>query len=805
MNDSNISPSSPSNRPSELVGQILRARVRKSRFDHCDLDLLEDETDSVIAEGRLYQAYSLAWRNHRLLAELSEYQPNTILEKVFVRRLRREEGRSLWHVHERWGHHNPWLDLALEPDDIVTGTIIRDMTSTRSGEHMGYLAQLDRGAPIQTRESGMIEPCERMQPDIEVFLPDSELPWRDGALDQWSPNTKSKRFSLEVGDPIQALVLEIRVPPMNPVISVVRLIHLRDGTAKKTFKHRENLSRWYFWRFLGKKTEQHVDEADQAPEITLEHMSYAGRRLLLVDDNVRTMAAQSELLTAMGAEVHAIEVRPNHFPNAVTEVTFALRESKFDLALIDNNLPGRDLGQALIDRVRRQLGPEHPTRFALITADSTRAPTGDAKAKLRDNGAIGFVQRPLSHRALQQLLAGEEVWEDAKSPIVKQVSQDLPTLKASPTLQETLEIIAGQPGIHFAVLIKARRQIDSEDLIVAGPVPFSWNQYPEVLSKTALPLLINGRTSTLDVTAKEGGNELLRTARDGCAHWRILELGAARWIFGVGYGADQNIGDQFPLWHAALAAAVDAQGWRGWAQHVSGFVQLGLAHQGLSHEIIHLQTEFKNLLFILERQIGRLEAGEKLGEKNKDDLANRVAALVESNDELLEFSQRQLRAQALRHREVFLPEAAKIIQRIVDTECKEAEVTLHVTDPLLLALPLPNAALILPVVNLLLNAVKHHYRQENRRVELLFDIEETKTDQTLLIDVRDNGPGLGQSVLERLWQPGFSQAIELDKRHGIGLWLSRQLVEEAGGALELHENWRCVGACFRLRYPLHLG
>jgi len=798
-------PSSPSEQPTELVGQVLRAWITNVRFDHCNLDLLDEKNASTIAKGRLYQADSLAWENPKLLAELPKYQSGNVLKTVFVRRLRYEDSEALWYVQERWGQRNPWVDLDLKLGDIITGIVVRSITSTKRGEHVGYLVQLDVGVPIQTSDSGIIESCERIQPDIEVFLPDEKLPWKDGNLDTVPTNSKIRRMSLNIGDPIQALVLEIRVPPMDPIVSLTDLINHRDTMSDKEFKYTDNMARWHFWCFLG-KTEIPRNENQEIQHLTGNEKLYAGKRLLLVDDNARTLAAQSERLRLIGAKVANIEVRPGSFSEAVREVVATLRENDFDLALIDNNLPGKDLGQDLIGRVRAQLGDEYPVHFALITADSARVPTNDTRTELHAKGVIGFVQRPLTHHTLQRLLTGEEVWEEAKSHLkTDQSEQYLPTTKASPTLQETLDIIAGQPGITFALLVKAKRRIEVEDLITSGLAPFTWDQYPEVLRRTDLVLLIDGKIDELRIVSQKGGNELLHAGRQIHSHWRILELGASRWIFGVGYAPDKDIEGQLPLWRAALATAMDAQGWRDWARHVSGFVQLGLAHQGLSHEVIHLQDEFKNLLFSLARRVEKLELGSKLKKDDKEFILDKVLALTRGNEQLLEFSRRQLRAQALRHRDVFLPEVVTTIKRIVDAECLEAEVALHIIDPPPLVLPLPNATLVLPVVNLLINAAKHHYRRENRRIELLFDLEVKDREEFLSIEVRDNGPGLDQAALERLWQPGFSQATDLDKRHGIGLWLSRQLVEEAGGTLDLHENWRGLGACFRIRFPIHLG
>jgi len=119
-------------------------------------------------------------------------------------------------------------------------------------------------------------------------------------------------------------------------------------------------------------------------------------------------------------------------------------------------------------------------------------------------------------------------------------------------------------------------------------------------------------------------------------------------------------------------------------------------------------------------------------------------------------------------------------------------------------LPIPSAAFVLPLVNLLLNAAKHHYRKDNRRVSLLLDVERGPGRAWLHADVRDNGPGLSLAARARLWQAGHSFAAETGQRHGMGLWLSRRLATEAGGRLECVEDWRYLGSHFRLSFPIEL-
>ena len=71
----------------------------------------------------------------------------------------------------------------------------------------------------------------------------------------------------------------------------------------------------------------------------------------------------------------------------------------------------------------------------------------------------------------------------------------------------------------------------------------------------------------------------------------------------------------------------------------------------------------------------------------------------------------------------------------------------------------------------------------------------------VVLDVEDNGPGFPPEVLTRLFDAFFTTKGP-DKGTGLGLCLSREMVERFGGTLQA-ENRLEGGARLRLSLPVH--
>jgi PAS domain S-box-containing protein len=102
------------------------------------------------------------------------------------------------------------------------------------------------------------------------------------------------------------------------------------------------------------------------------------------------------------------------------------------------------------------------------------------------------------------------------------------------------------------------------------------------------------------------------------------------------------------------------------------------------------------------------------------------------------------------------------------------------------------------LLNLLTNAIKYNY--QNGRVELYCQ----KQGQSLVISVKDNGQGIAENQLHKIFQP--FQRLGMEKMTiegtGIGLNICKQLIEGMQGRIgfETEEN---VGSRFWIELPIH--
>lgn len=149
------------------------------------------------------------------------------------------------------------------------------------------------------------------------------------------------------------------------------------------------------------------------------------------------------------------------------------------------------------------------------------------------------------------------------------------------------------------------------------------------------------------------------------------------------------------------------------------------------------------------------------------------------------------------------------VQRIFDevlwtfAQRHSVAVWLHLPAPDLVA-QLPPEVLEHPLINLFENALKSCVRMRAQRkhawVEVGVDVDTRNPKLPLVVWVRDQGDGMTPAQQRRLFNPRHS--VDHDGT-GLGLFLSRRMVQACGGDLRLVETTRWRGSRFELRLPLN--
>ena len=105
------------------------------------------------------------------------------------------------------------------------------------------------------------------------------------------------------------------------------------------------------------------------------------------------------------------------------------------------------------------------------------------------------------------------------------------------------------------------------------------------------------------------------------------------------------------------------------------------------------------------------------------------------------------------------------------------------------------------LLNLVLNAAQALPAgdPEHQRIE----VRTRRSGDRALIEVADTGPGVPEELASRIFEPFFTTRGSLGGT-GLGLWLSRSIVEEEGGTLTWH-NRPEGGAVFTVSLPLFRG
>jgi PAS domain S-box-containing protein len=91
---------------------------------------------------------------------------------------------------------------------------------------------------------------------------------------------------------------------------------------------------------------------------------------------------------------------------------------------------------------------------------------------------------------------------------------------------------------------------------------------------------------------------------------------------------------------------------------------------------------------------------------------------------------------------------------------------------------------------------------QNGQIQVRGRTEDNNGNNRVVMSVSDNGPGIAPSQLSNLFEPFFT--TKADKGSGLGLWVSRSIVQKHGGTIRLtsNQNGGGAGTEFTLEIPV---
>lgn len=221
--------------------------------------------------------------------------------------------------------------------------------------------------------------------------------------------------------------------------------------------------------------------------------------------------------------------------------------------------------------------------------------------------------------------------------------------------------------------------------------------------------------------------------------------------------------------------------------HQEKMAAFGLLAAGIAHEVGNPLTSISSIVQILQRRDYDPYTHDKLGLA-----AGQLQRIRQTLRELVEFSRPASTERAYVSLADILDEALNIAKYYKRTRGRIASPALP---PDLQPLYAVRVQLVQVFLNLILNAID--VTDRDGRIELSV----TTKPGGVEVGVRDNGSGVAPEHLPKLFQPYFTT-----KAHGtgLGLFVTRKLVEEHGGTVAF-ESTPGKGTVFRVLLPLPAG
>ena len=218
------------------------------------------------------------------------------------------------------------------------------------------------------------------------------------------------------------------------------------------------------------------------------------------------------------------------------------------------------------------------------------------------------------------------------------------------------------------------------------------------------------------------------------------------------------------------------------------FVQNSRAMIDLARMLLHdtrspLNSMIGYLELLLNNTFGELQAGHRKILEKTMELGDTTLEMLEDLSEVFKSSQHNILLQKQKFNLQSLIDTI-LIGIWVKADRKNIKITKHLS-PEIIYLNGDDYQIQRVITNLLNNAIK--YCPEHSTINLL---TETTSENNILISVEDNGGGVDEQYLPRLFKKYFrvEEKNNLQKGYGLGLYICKLIVKSHGGKIWAENN-----------------
>lgn len=592
------------------------------------------------------------------------------------------------------------------------------------------------------------------------------------------------------GDHVEAMITHIDHEKKQVSLSIKARLQRLDRVTSADLNRRQ----------LAEKVMEHLHTRQSADEARA-GFSTKPKHILIVDDDDPSRESLGGLLTRHGH--HVLQAR-----DGVSALD--LVQSSHDVIFMDVEMPGVD-GIETTRRVRARF-PEVPV--VIITSINWAE---ERQADLEALAPVDVLLKPLN---IDEVLAVIEGMTKSRRALPVDIETELVFFQrlSTSTIEheapgDSLTAFAHQLRLELeaeVALIVKRDRISGEFAIAAydsrGPLDLETVRHQ--LAHSPVRDVVEDEVPLLeDQTAARPNrgrfNKLLPLIVDGEFNSfigvpvKVFEE-AAYGLFLFHLEAGHFTRRHFRRVLAAsivLGAQIERRETLRQLQQSRQFVLAGQLSASLIHEINNRLSTLGTDIRSLQLDLKQWESAS--GKRPQPSFGGQVERLVNTSAEVIKTAQTfQRLIKADRLDTVDVNQILRNAYHILRHETHRAGVLLELElDPKLPRVLSSDVRLSQVFVNVMLNAIQQCRRGATVMVRTLFEAEASRP---LRIRVADNGPGIHRRDFERIFEFGFTTRQD---GSGMGLFISRGLLESLNGHIQVESSYLLVGTTFLIELP----